>query len=218
MTGSDDPYRQDLGAYLTGSLEPDEHAAMDAHVSTCRACQTELAQLAPLPALLRRVQPDVAVEPTSGPAVHNRLSDALAAATAKRRAQRRTLRVWQSAAAALAVAAGVAVLVHAPTSPAPNGRIVALRTVAGSTARGMAVLERRPWGTEIVLRLTGLPPHDPCEAWIATAGGRSPAGTWGPTATHAAEIDIATAVVAGNLSLEITTTAGDPLLGYTHPT
>ncbi|WP_042374329.1 anti-sigma factor family protein [Streptacidiphilus neutrinimicus] len=42
-----------LGAYLLGALDPEERAALEAHISGCADCQAELVAMAPLPGLLR---------------------------------------------------------------------------------------------------------------------------------------------------------------------
>ncbi|WP_042386705.1 anti-sigma factor family protein [Streptacidiphilus melanogenes] len=42
-----------LGAYLLGALDPEERAALEAHISGCAECQAELVAMAPLPGLLR---------------------------------------------------------------------------------------------------------------------------------------------------------------------
>ena len=57
MTGSADcrDIRHALGVYVLGAIDPAERSKVDAHLSTCPACREELAGLAGLPALLRRV-------------------------------------------------------------------------------------------------------------------------------------------------------------------
>src|ERR1700727_1290710 len=57
MTGSADcrDIRHALGVYVLGAIDPAERSKVDAHLSTCPDCREELAGLAGLPALLRRV-------------------------------------------------------------------------------------------------------------------------------------------------------------------
>src|ERR1700722_19240444 len=57
MTGSADcrDIRHALGVYVLGAIDPAERSMVDAHLSTCPECREELAGLAGLPALLRRV-------------------------------------------------------------------------------------------------------------------------------------------------------------------
>src|ERR1700684_2961148 len=57
MTGSADcrDIRHALGVYVLGAIDPAERAMVDAPLSTCPDCREELAGLAGLPALLRRI-------------------------------------------------------------------------------------------------------------------------------------------------------------------
>jgi len=47
--------RHALGVYVLGAIEPGDRAQVDEHLATCADCREELASLAGLPALLRRV-------------------------------------------------------------------------------------------------------------------------------------------------------------------
>jgi anti-sigma factor RsiW len=51
---------QSLGALVLGALEPAERDAVETHVRSCPRCSTLLAELAPLPGLLNRIQPGTA--------------------------------------------------------------------------------------------------------------------------------------------------------------
>ena len=48
--------RQALGVYVLGAIDPAERAQVDEHLATCPDCREELASLAGLPAMLRKVQ------------------------------------------------------------------------------------------------------------------------------------------------------------------
>ena len=50
--------RLSLGVYVLGAIDPAERSLVDAHLLTCQECRDELADLAGLPALLARVNPD----------------------------------------------------------------------------------------------------------------------------------------------------------------
>jgi anti-sigma factor RsiW len=50
--------REQLGAYALGQLDADARVAVRAHLDGCPACRAELAEIAPLADLLRRVDPD----------------------------------------------------------------------------------------------------------------------------------------------------------------
>src|SRR5882672_9301444 len=47
--------RHALGVYVLGAIDPAERSVVDVHLSTCPECREELAGLAGLPALLRRI-------------------------------------------------------------------------------------------------------------------------------------------------------------------
>jgi hypothetical protein len=57
MNGSADcrDIRHALGVYVLGAIDPAERTMVDVHLSTCPECREELAGLAGLPALLRRI-------------------------------------------------------------------------------------------------------------------------------------------------------------------
>ena len=71
-----------LGAYVLGSLDPAERRQVELHVRDCSPCAAELSELAPLRALLRKIDPDElgvgAVSPS--PDLFTRLSVAADAA------------------------------------------------------------------------------------------------------------------------------------------
>ena len=47
--------KQALGVYVLGAIDPAERAQVDEHLSSCQECREELASLAGLPAMLRKV-------------------------------------------------------------------------------------------------------------------------------------------------------------------
>ena len=53
--------RNQLGVYLLGAVGPGERAQIEEHLAACPWCRGELAGLAGMPGLLRRVPPDVAL-------------------------------------------------------------------------------------------------------------------------------------------------------------
>jgi predicted anti-sigma-YlaC factor YlaD len=50
--------RSELGVYLVGAIAPEGRHAVENHLASCSSCRDQLAQLAGLPALLRRVPSD----------------------------------------------------------------------------------------------------------------------------------------------------------------
>src|ERR1700729_3675066 len=120
MTGSADcrDIRHALGVYVLGAIDPAERSAVDAHLSTCPECREELAGLAGLPALLRRIpvgeaqqladdDPDgLSGDGLDGPEVPSaEMLDSLLGRTTQARQARR----WRglAAAAALVLVAGI---------------------------------------------------------------------------------------------------------------
>jgi anti-sigma factor RsiW len=80
--------RQELGVYLLGAIEPAQRALVERHLAACPRCRAELAGLAGLPSLLRRVPvgealrlaPDVAAALVPSPPITSHPSTAPPAA------------------------------------------------------------------------------------------------------------------------------------------
>ena len=172
--------RPELGAYILGALEPEEEAAVRAHLATCAQCAAEHASMTGLPRLLALAAPMAEAGPPA-PALEERVLDAIAGERPRRAARHRLprLRVLLPAAAALAAVAVALVIAlgGGDEQPAP-GFEVALKPVAGETGSGRAVLSSADAGIKMRLWVSGLP-RDPgivyevqCDApgWSASAG------------------------------------------------
>lgn len=116
------PHHQSDAAYVLGALSPAERAEYELHLAQCPQCAAAVARLAPIPGLLRRVDPAALHPAERGPA---RLTTLLQTVTAMRRRQS-WVRRWQVAVAALATAvfavAGTAVwygVAGGPSQPPP---------------------------------------------------------------------------------------------------
>jgi anti-sigma factor RsiW len=57
--------RIELGVYLLGAISPAKRAAVARHLASCQQCREEVAGLAALPGLLRRLPAAIADEPAS---------------------------------------------------------------------------------------------------------------------------------------------------------
>jgi len=226
--------RLSLGAYVLGGLGPAQRGEVERHTASCPSCQAELAGLAVLPALLRRIDPlaqtsTPGTPPGSGPGgvgaaepglddpVLSRLLDQVRAERARRREQTRRSRVVAAvtgvaAVAALAVTVGSAVVSQPP--PASPATDIAMTPSDAGPSSGRAGLEARAWGTAVSLELQRLPAETSFVVWaIADDGRREPAATWGSTPTGAARLSGATAIPRAQLAgLEVVTTTGESVL------
>src|SRR5215472_2824183 len=116
--------KQALGVYVLGAIDPAERAQVDEHLATCADCREELASLAGLPALLRKV-PIVEAERLAAaeqdPELTGVPSPEMLTSLVARTTNVRRIRRWRGLAAAAAVAlvavAGGAAVTNALQSP-----------------------------------------------------------------------------------------------------
>lgn len=161
----------DVGAYVVGALDPDDHADMEQHLSTCEVCRGELADLAGLPDLLGRLTPAEAEQ--SAGATTPGLLEGLLTRAGQRRRRRLGL---AAAAAAVVVAGGVGAGVAASTAGGPPHWQFA---AAAGPVSAQATLRSAPTGVAVDLRLHGVPAGTQCRlVVVATNGGHVGAGTW----------------------------------------
>jgi hypothetical protein len=198
--------RVSLGVYVLGAIDPAERALVDAHLATCRDCRDELAGLASLPALLARVSTEeaIALAAAEGPFPSTAASEApqpppelLATVldlTAARRRRRRWREASLGAAAALIIAVGVFGGLRLGSSPAPLTNVAQgqgalyngpadgpMETVTGKSGDMTATVAYSPmgWGTEVDVKVTGIPIGTSCELWVIDShGNRVRAGNW----------------------------------------
>lgn len=110
------------GAYVLGALSPAERAEFEQHLSGCPGCTVAVGQLAPLPGLLGRVDPELLPQDSPDSARLPRLLEAMADHR-RRQARRHRWRLALAAlSAALVAAAGVAVWAGSvqPDQPPPE--------------------------------------------------------------------------------------------------
>jgi len=184
--------RQALGVYVLGAIDPAERAQVDEHLAACPECREELASLAGLPALLRKV-PIVEAERLAAPEQDLELAGVPSAemltSLIARTTNVRRIHRWRSVAAAAAVAivalgGGVAVANALHPSAAPPGSVAAAwQQASGSgpvTGAHLTVKYRNePWGTRMLVNVTGLQPGSVCQLRVMDAtGGTSVVGSW----------------------------------------
>ena len=213
-----DQTRIALGAYVIGSLDPNERAALDRHLETCPACRDELADLAVLPGLLGRVDVAdvVAGEPAAPPEFLERL---LHAASDERRSGRRWRVLSAVAAIAVVFAAAGAIGVQVANDNggrsgiSPNAQVF---TVTDSLSHVTAKLTATPkgWGTAVRIQLTGVQQGLTCSLIVVGPGGaREQAAKWKVGYYGGVDVEGATDFAASDVSAyEVVTTAGQRLV------
>ena len=182
-----------LGVYVLGAAEPAERALVRMHLAWCRDCREELAALAGLPGLLRRVPAAEADKVFSTEAEGGSQADPLPAATLPkllaRTARTRRTRRWLALAAtavAVVLAAGGGVIGgmtadHAVPPPGPVAS--AWKTVAARSdvtlASATVAYAPAVWGSNLKVRVTGVGPGTVCLLWVTGSGGQKQvAGGW----------------------------------------
>jgi hypothetical protein len=145
----------DIGAYSMGLLEEQDRREFEDHLAGCPACAAELAELSPMKALLRGVEPAGAT-PAGG-----EVTDLLR----RRASQQRQRRRWQVAVGAAAgivlIGGGIGVgIAAAPQHGGPPAQSVALTgqlhsaTDPGTGVAGTVGLVAKAWGTQVTLDLS----------------------------------------------------------------
>ncbi len=177
--------RSELGVYVLGAIGPAERAWVDQHLADCVWCREELAALAGLPGLLRRVPPDLALraltdapgDSPSGPDV-----DRLIGRVSVIRRRRRLTAAAAAMLIGLAAAAGLHALQGRPASAtAAVTQWTDTDTGANATtgARAAVRYAAERWGTELEVRVTGVPAGTRCQLRVIDAQGKGvAAGGW----------------------------------------
>jgi hypothetical protein len=156
----------DVGAYSMGLLEEQDRLAFEDHLAGCPSCAAELAELFPMAALLRGVEP---VGPADEPAETTVTELIRRRVTRQRRHSR-----WQ---VALGAAAGIALIgggiaIGAAAASQQKGPAVPPVAVAGqlhsATDPGTGVagtvgLVAKAWGTQVTLDLSKVRGPVECE-------------------------------------------------------
>lgn len=212
-------FRQSLGAYLLGALEPSERAEVEIHLTTCELCSKELASLASLPGLLSRldavdIERSMIAEIESGPELLDRILSELARRRGTGRRRQRYLAAAAAAALILIGGGGYAVVNHFGSSPSVATGHTISATNASSGVHATVGLLAKPWGTSITLNLGGVPRGTHCQLVVTdTAGNRYVAGSWEAsydgTASITGAVDIQPSMFK---ALDIESTQGARLL------
>jgi len=182
-------YRELLGVYVVGAIDPAERAWVDEHLAQCFDCREELTSLALLPALMHRVPvAEAEAIARSGPADRDQdrpSGELLTALLGKVAARRRSRRVRSAfaIAAAILIAAGGAAAAAQGLAPSPRPAARTSLDVASARQHGVGVTVRyaakKGWGVAMWVRASGLPEWTRCSFYVVTSGGqRTLAGGW----------------------------------------
>ena len=181
--------RPELGVYVLSAIAPADRAVVNRHLASCPRCREEVAELAGLPALLRKVPVADAMQ-LSGerPPDHSGPPEALVDGLVDRAGAIRRRRRWSLAAAAAVLAAvaavGWALQVSQPAAPPHRAAVGwwAASAEGYDAATGVSAAVRytpQPWGTEMEASVSDIRPGTPCRIWATTVGGQQAAvGGW----------------------------------------
>ncbi len=182
--------RQALGVYVLGAIDPAERAQVDAHLATCPDCREELASLAGLPALLRKVpaveaerlaspdaEPDLSVVPSE-----EMLKSLVARTTNVRRIHRWRGALAAAAAVIVALGGGAAIATAVQSGGSQQVNNGHWRTALGGGAAGIQLTVRYRQvasGTLLETNVTGAPPGATCQFQVVDGHGKvMPLGSW----------------------------------------
>jgi hypothetical protein len=222
------------GSYVLGALSPTERRAYEQHLETCPACARAVQELAGLPGLLARVDPDVLDDPPSQEDVPETLLPALVGEVRRSR-RRRVLAAGSLAAAAAAVAVTLGVVAvtasdgnNAPPSAMPTTAVPLGRAMTPVGYPGMqahVALTSVPWGTRLDLTCSyeteqhvspGAQPGagTTYSLVVHTRDGRTEnVATWHGLPGRSMRLAAATSATAAQISsVEIRTGGGQPVL------
>ena len=204
-----------LGAYVVGSLEHAERAELEAHLSTCPMCRDELAELAPLPGLMSRLNVEEAI--AGPPALDAEGSAAMldrllaAAAGERRRASRAR---WLSAAAAVLLFAGAGTGAVVATHNSGSAHWQQTAAAASGPVHLKIKLADEAGGTKLDMTMWGVDSGQRCSLVAVGRDGRSEsAGWWEATYSGTAHITGTTSIARKDLTqLKVVTEQGKTLV------
>lgn len=165
-----------LGVYVLGAIDPAERALVDEHLAACLDCREELAGLAGLPALLRKIPLEEAERLTAPASEADSPPEELLQSLLVKTARVRRTRRWRglvAAAAVILVALGGGGAVAHQLQPAAVA--VGWQTVSTShTNPGPQMTVKylpQQWGTQMTIQVTGVTAGTDCQFVVVDASG-----------------------------------------------
>lgn len=207
------------GVYVLGALAAGERAAYERHLPGCAECTRALRDLAGIPGLLGRVQPETVEQLQPADPVPTTLLPAMQAEVRRDRGRRRVL-VGSFVAAAAVLLALLAVGIGTTLGDdAPAQRLAAAQRMEplGTASSGWVSLTERRWGTRIDLTCTYEGPVSGPASYVlvvtSTDGRSEEVGTWRTAEGVEVHVTMATAVPPGEIaSVEVRTASGYSVL------
>jgi hypothetical protein len=213
-------------AYVLGSLSPSDRREFESHLDGCEECSLAVRDLAGLPGLLGRVDPEV-FEQTPVEPVPDTLRPRVMAAVRRRQHRRTWLTAGVAAAAAAAVTIGGAVLFDHPASTpvvggppsvvVPSGQ--PMKQVSSDPMMATVALTSVAWGTKLDLAciyplVRGEYEGGSYALVVHTTDGHTQrVATWRGLPGKAMQLTAATASKASDIrSVDVTRLDGSPVL------
>jgi predicted anti-sigma-YlaC factor YlaD len=167
--------REDIGAYVLGSLDENRTTALVAHLDGCPACRAQVEELAAVARLLPLADP---LRSSHQPAPPARLGESIVRRIEVERRAARRRGVRRAGAVSLGMAAAIVALIAYLAITGPNVLNVDFPSQTGA-AESHAGLEYLPGGTRITLAVGGLPAEESYGVWMEKQDGeRVPAGSF----------------------------------------
>ena len=226
-------FTQDDGSYVLGALSPADRQAFEEHLAGCAECARSVRELAGLPGLLARVDPDVLDSPPVGDPVPNTLLPSLVRHARRSQRRRMLATAGVAATAAAAIALGAVAVTGAfdddsPPAAAPSEiRSVppsqTMSPVGHAAVRGSLAFTSVLWGTKLDLTCSyndgteyGAPPPEPHTyvMFIRTRDGHmEQVATWRGLPGKTMRLAAATAANRTDItSVVVRTSGGKPVL------
>jgi hypothetical protein len=218
--------REAMGVLVLGAIEPGERDEVEAHVRTCPSCAAQLAELAPLPGLLKRLDASYLDATVAPPGILDRALEQIrvhepADLDAVRRNRRpRMARLAAGVAAVAVLIAGLAGARTAGVFPftAPTS-VVAAAANPTTGVSATVTLQPSEAGTRVLLALSGVAPGAHCQlVAIGKDGQREVAATWVASYDGEAHVAGITGLSTDQIaSFDITTPQGSDLVSVPLP-